>query len=128
MRYKEASKIPKGLGGVEFSFSLMYHLFGDEIIDKFTLNPAKIHPKRLVADIDDIEESRKLYDAIKETMEQAIELGGRYDERDLYNNPGRYIRILDSKTRGKPCPECGTPIEKIQYLGGASYFCSSCQI
>ena len=43
MRYKEASKIPKGLGSLEFSFSLMYHLFGDEIIDKFTLNPAKIH-------------------------------------------------------------------------------------
>ncbi|MHA1543293.1 MAG: dihydroorotase, partial [Candidatus Hodarchaeales archaeon] len=43
MRYKEASKIPKGLGSLEFSFSLMYHLFGDQTIDKFTLNPAKIH-------------------------------------------------------------------------------------
>ena len=43
MRYKKASKIPKGLGGLEFSFSLMYHLFGNEIIDKFTINPAKIH-------------------------------------------------------------------------------------
>ena len=54
MRYKEASKIPKGLGGVEFSFSLMYHLFGDEIIDKFTLNPAKIHnlyPKKGIIQI-----------------------------------------------------------------------------
>ncbi|MCE7748257.1 MAG: amidohydrolase family protein [Candidatus Heimdallarchaeota archaeon] len=43
MRYKEASKIPKGLGSLEFSFSLMHHLFGNKIIDKFTLNPAKIH-------------------------------------------------------------------------------------
>ena len=42
-RYEEASKTPKGLGGVEFSFSLMYHLFGEKIIDKFTINPAKIH-------------------------------------------------------------------------------------
>lgn len=42
-RYEEASKIPKGLGSLEFSFSLMYHLFGNEIIDKFSLNPAKIH-------------------------------------------------------------------------------------
>ena len=43
MRHKEASMIPKGLGSLEFSFSLMYYLFGNEIIDKFTINPAKIH-------------------------------------------------------------------------------------
>jgi formamidopyrimidine-DNA glycosylase len=88
---------------------------------------AKIHPKRLVADISD-GETRKLYDAIRETMKEAVELGGRYDERDLHNNPGGYVRILDSKARGNPCRECGTPIEKIQYLGGASYFCPSCQL
>jgi len=87
---------------------------------------AKIHPKRLVADIND-EECRGLHGAIRETMKKAIELGGRYDERDLYNNPGRYIRILDSKAKGNPCPACGTTIEKIQYLGGASYFCPGCQ-
>ncbi|MCK4609601.1 MAG: amidohydrolase family protein, partial [Candidatus Heimdallarchaeota archaeon] len=54
MRYKEASKIPKGLGGLEFSFPLMYHLFGNEIIDKFTQNPAKIHnlfPKKGIIQI-----------------------------------------------------------------------------
>ena len=88
---------------------------------------AKIHPKRMVADIDD-GECRDLYDAITGTMKEAIELRGRYDERDLYNNPGGYRRILDSKAKGNPCPECGTPIEKIQYLGGASYFCPVCQI
>ena len=41
-KYKEISKIPKGLGSIEFSFSLMYNLFGEKIIDKFTKNPAKI--------------------------------------------------------------------------------------
>ena len=88
---------------------------------------ARIHPKRIVADVSD-SEARDLYDAIRETMNEAIELGGRYDERDLYNNPGGYKRILDSKAKGNPCPECGTPIEKIQYLGGASYFCPNCQV
>ncbi|MHA1552581.1 MAG: dihydroorotase [Candidatus Heimdallarchaeaceae archaeon] len=43
MRYKEASKVPKGLGSLEFSFSLMYHMYGNSAIDKFTINPAKIH-------------------------------------------------------------------------------------
>lgn len=87
---------------------------------------AKIHPTRKVADITD-RERRNLYDAIKKTMKEAIEQGGRDDEHDLYNNPGKYRRILDSRSKGRPCPVCGTPIEKIQYLGGASYFCPSCQ-
>jgi dihydropyrimidinase len=41
-KYVEVSKIPKGVGSIEYSFALMYHLFGNEIIDKFTVNPAKV--------------------------------------------------------------------------------------
>ncbi|MCD6435277.1 MAG: amidohydrolase family protein [Clostridiales bacterium] len=41
-RYEDADKVPKGIGSIEFSFVLMYSLFGDRIIDKFTKNPAKI--------------------------------------------------------------------------------------
>jgi dihydropyrimidinase len=33
---------PFGIGGIEFSFPLMYSLFGDKIIDKMTKNPAQI--------------------------------------------------------------------------------------
>jgi len=66
--------------------------------------------------------------AISETLKQAVDLGGRDTERDLYNRRGGYRRILDSKSEGKPCPECGTPVEKIQYLGGACYLCPSCQV
>jgi formamidopyrimidine-DNA glycosylase len=56
-----------------------------------------------------------------------VELGGRYEERDLYGNRGGYVRLLDSKTKGSPCTVCGTTIEKAQYLGGAIYFCPTCQ-
>lgn len=35
--------IPMGIGGIEHSFSIMYSLFGDGIIDKFTKNVAKVH-------------------------------------------------------------------------------------
>jgi len=34
--------IPKGIGGLGLSFQLMYDMFGDAIIDKFTVNPAEI--------------------------------------------------------------------------------------
>lgn len=37
------------------------------------------------------------------------------------------MRVLDSKTVGRPCPRCGTPIEKAAYLGGAVYYCPQCQ-
>jgi len=34
---------------------------------------------------------------------------------------------MDSRAAGQPCPACGTPVEKIQYLGGVCYFCPHCQ-
>jgi formamidopyrimidine-DNA glycosylase len=88
---------------------------------------AHIHPKRRALDLSPAER-RALYDATRETLQQMVALGGRDGEIDLYGQPGGYRRILSSETAGKPCPECGTPIEKIQYLGGASYFCPKCQV
>ncbi|ABR29996.1 dihydropyrimidinase [Thermosipho melanesiensis] len=38
---KTTKDLPMGIGGVEHSFVLMYSLFGEKIIDKFTTNPAK---------------------------------------------------------------------------------------
>ena len=87
---------------------------------------ARVHPKRRVVELDK-KEGRALYDSIVETLGSAVELGGRDTERDLYGRPGGYRRILHSKVTGEPCPACGAPIEKIHYLGGASYFCPRCQ-
>ena len=60
-------------------------------------------------------------------MRQVVAQDGRYAEFDLHGNPGGYVRLMDAKAAGKPCPECGTIAEKEQYLGGAYYFCPSCQ-
>ena len=87
---------------------------------------ARLSPKRKVADIGQ-NEQQNLYHAIVETMNQAIELAGRDTEPDLYGNPGRYVPILDKRAKGEPCPECGTPIAKIAYLGGSCYLCPVCQ-
>ncbi len=83
---------------------------------------ARIHPRRRALDLG-ADQRRALYAAIRETLRQMVALGGRDSELDLYGQPGAYRRVLSSETIGKPCPECGAPIEKIQYLGGASYFC-----
>jgi formamidopyrimidine-DNA glycosylase len=87
---------------------------------------AALHPRRRVVDTT-AEEREALYAAIQDTLQEMVNQGGRDSERDLYNRPGGYRRLLHSKTAGQPCPACGTPIEKIQYLGGACYFCSQCQ-
>ena len=87
---------------------------------------AGLHPKRLLADLkrSDI---RKLHGAIVATINDVIANGGRNDEVDLHNAAGGYQRLMDKNAAGHPCPKCGTKVEKMQYLGGACYFCPSCQ-
>ena len=88
---------------------------------------AGLHPRHPIAELSQAQR-RSLYDAILVTVQEAIAKGGRNDETDLYNRPGGYVRLMDSRAAGRPCPTCGTPVEKIQYLGGACYFCPRCQV
>lgn len=87
---------------------------------------AKLHPRHPIDDLTN-SQRRQLYYAIVETVEQVIERGGRYDENDLHGHSGGYVRVMDKNAAGRSCPECGQKIEKIQYLGGACYFCPRCQ-
>jgi formamidopyrimidine-DNA glycosylase len=87
---------------------------------------ARLHPTHPLADLS-TGQRRALYQAIVDTVGEVIEQGGRYDETDLHNRPGGYIRLMDKNAVGRPCPECGGEIVKIQYLGGACYFCPNCQ-
>lgn len=88
---------------------------------------AHLHPQHAVGELSK-GRRRQLYNAIVKTVNRVIERGGRYDEFDLYGNPGKYVRLMDKKAVGRPCPDCGGRVKKIQYLGGACYFCSNCQI
>jgi len=87
---------------------------------------AKVHPKRKVADIS-VGEKKILFNAMAKTLKEAFRLGGRCNEFDLYNKPGVYKPILDKNIKGKPCPECGKKIEKLNVLGSTCYVCQSCQ-
>jgi formamidopyrimidine-DNA glycosylase len=87
---------------------------------------AKLHPKYPIQDLSKAQR-RLLYRTIVTTVKEVIAKGGRNDEYDLYGRAGGYQRIMDKNAAGRPCPECGTKIEKIQYLGGACYFCPHCQ-
>jgi formamidopyrimidine-DNA glycosylase len=87
---------------------------------------AKIHPARRIPSLV-TDERMGLHQAIQGTMAEAIRLGGREDERDLFDHPGGYHRLMSSQSVGQPCPNCGTLIQKIAYLGGACYLCPNCQ-
>jgi len=61
------------------------------------------------------------------TVAEVIRQGVRNDETDLYGNQGQYKRRMDKAAAGLPCPECGTKVEKMAYLGGGWYYCPECQ-
>ena len=87
---------------------------------------AHLLPRRPLAELS-AGQRQDLYHAIIDTVHEIIDCGGRNDETDLFGKRGGYVRLMDSNAVGKPCPECGTKIQKIQYLGGACYFCPKCQ-
>lgn len=87
---------------------------------------ACLRPDRKVGDLTGTERL-SLYNAIRSVLGEAVRLGGSELECDLYNCPGRYRRILGEFRLGKPCPNCGTEIEKVRVQGSSSYICPSCQ-
>jgi formamidopyrimidine-DNA glycosylase len=87
---------------------------------------ARLDPRRPVDELDP-KRIRALYRAIRSTVNLAVRGGGRNDEYDLFDRPGGYVRVMDKNAAGRPCPECGRKVEKIQYLGGTCYFCPRCQ-
>jgi formamidopyrimidine-DNA glycosylase len=87
---------------------------------------AGIHPKRKMVTIREIEFDR-LFHSVKDTLAEMTRLGGRDTEKDLFGSAGGYKTLLSKNTVGKPCPVCGTDIQKASYLGGTVYWCPMCQ-
>jgi len=87
---------------------------------------AGIHPKRKMKSVKQ-KEYTALFHAIKDTLAEMTRLGGRDTEKDLFGKAGEYQTILSKNTVGRPCPVCGSAIQKTSYLGGAIYWCPDCQ-
>lgn len=98
---------------------------GNGTLQDILLN-ARIHPKRKVSTLTR-EETRTLYDSIRSTLAAMADQNGRDTERTIHGAPGNYKTKLSKNTLATGCPICGGSIRKEAYMGGAVYYCSTCQ-
>lgn len=89
---------------------------------------AKLHPNRKISTLSE-REINNLYNAIRNILNQSIQLGGLTYEKDFYGKKGKLTinEFLVGYKTGKPCPKCKTPIEKTKTGSTASYICPKCQ-
>jgi formamidopyrimidine-DNA glycosylase len=79
---------------------------------------AGLSPFALSSQLDD-DESARLATAIHEDLVRALELRERgKGDKDVYRVHNRL---------GEPCPQCGTPIARVDYEEHTVYYCPSCQ-
>ena len=103
-------------------FSGIGNAYSDEILHRARLSPVK-QSQAL-----DAEEIRRLWEATRTVLTEWIErlrqeAGDEFPEGVTAFRPamavhGRY---------GKPCPECGTPVQRIVYADNETNYCARCQ-
>lgn len=90
---------------------------------------AGLHPQRSAGSID-AAGYRRLADAIKQVLRQAIAQGGT-TLRDFVNaegKPGYFQQVLSVYGRaGQACQLCSQPIRQMKIAQRASYYCENCQ-
>ncbi len=90
---------------------------------------AKIHPTRLVRDLEE-SDIRALYKALTDVLQLSIEKGGSTDQHyvDAEGKRGKYMTFANVFRReGQSCPSCGTVIEKSRVAGRGTHTCPNCQ-
>ncbi|HEX7050547.1 MAG TPA: DNA-formamidopyrimidine glycosylase [Longimicrobiales bacterium] len=90
---------------------------------------AGIHPARPANSLTRSEASR-LRDALRDVLEEAITARGTTfsDYRDASGEEGGFEPRLRVYGRaGRPCPVCGTPIERLVLSNRSAFFCPHCQ-
>jgi len=103
-------------------FSGIGNAYSDEILHRARLSPVK-HSQSL-----DEDEVRRLHGATRTVLQEWIarlreEAGGDFPEGVTAFRPamavhGRY---------GKPCPDCGAPVQRIVYADNETNYCARCQ-
>ena len=100
------------------------NMYADE-----ALFAAGIHPLKRARDLSR-DEVERLCTAIREVLESGIAHMGATvsDFRNPDGRPGHAQLFFNvAHRKGKPCPACGTPVERIPLRNRGTYFCPRCQ-
>ncbi|MEX1295776.1 MAG: bifunctional DNA-formamidopyrimidine glycosylase/DNA-(apurinic or apyrimidinic site) lyase [Candidatus Limnocylindrales bacterium] len=89
---------------------------------------SRLHPLR-AADSLNTEQERRLYQAVRGVMSEAIERrGSSIDDYTAPEGDGRMQEHLDVYQRtGLPCHRCGRPIRRFELNARGTHYCSWCQ-
>ena len=103
-------------------FSGIGNAYSDEILHRARLSPGK-HTRRLTS-----EEIETLFGATKATL---IEWTERLRKESAGDFPAKVTAFRDEMAVhgkfGKPCPVCGTPVQRIRYADNETNYCPRCQ-
>ena len=103
-------------------FSGIGNAYSDEILHRAKLSPVK-HTRRLSD-----EEIQRLFDATRATL---VEWTDRLRVESKGDFPGKVTAFRDEMAVhgkfGKPCPVCGTPVQRIRYADNETNYCPRCQ-
>jgi formamidopyrimidine-DNA glycosylase len=103
-------------------FSGIGNAYSDEILHAARLSPFRMS-QSLSAD-----ESRRLYEATCATLREWID---RLRDQAAGEFPGKVTAFHDEMAvhgrYGKPCPRCGSPVQRIVYAANEANYCATCQ-
>jgi formamidopyrimidine-DNA glycosylase len=103
-------------------FSGIGNAYSDEILHRARLSPLALTRKLDEADIE------RLYQATRATLEEWIvrlrdEAGDEFPENVTAFRPGMAVHGRYQL----PCPDCGTPVQRIRYADNETNYCARCQ-
>jgi formamidopyrimidine-DNA glycosylase len=103
-------------------FSGIGNAYSDEI-----LHAARLSPLKTVSTLTD-DEIGRLFDATRSTLGTWIarlraDAGGGFPDKVTAFHDGMAVH----GRYGKPCPDCGAPVQRIVYVRNESNYCSRCQ-
>jgi len=100
------------------------NIYSDEV-----LFLAGVHPLRKISELKE-KEIRKIFEAIKKILKEAIKLRGTSADTylDAKGEEGGYISHLKVYGReGEKCKKCGSIIQRVKIGGRSAHFCPKCQ-
>ena len=103
-------------------FSGIGNAYSDEILHRARLSPLALTRKLSEAEIE------RLYQATRATLEEWIvrlrdEAGEKFPEKVTAFRPGMAVHGRYQL----PCPDCGTPVQRIRYADNETNYCARCQ-